>query len=49
MGVPGEKGPNGLPVSMAAGPVAFGAVRQLGLRTAILPGGEGGGFVHCLT
>ena len=44
MGAPGEKGPNGLPVSMAAGPVTFGAVQQLALRTEILPGERGGSF-----
>lgn len=49
MGAPGEKGPNGLPVSMAAGPVAFGAVQQLGLPTETLPGERGGRFAYCLT
>lgn len=44
MGAPGEKGPNGLPVSMAAGPVIFGVLQQLGLRTEILPGERGGSF-----
>lgn len=39
MGAPGEKGPNGLPVSMAAGPVTFGAVQQLSLCTD-LSGGD---------
>lgn len=44
MGAPGEKGPNGLPVSMAVGPITFGAVQQLGPCTEILPGETGGSF-----
>lgn len=50
MGAPGEKGPNGLPVSMAAGPGTFGAVQQLGLGTQRSFLGRGVvHFVRCLT